>query len=227
MQLSSFIAFCIASGTAVSAQMNGYGYYPLNSTTTTSTATMTMTSGTSAPSCPPGSTTERDTFPCDGQCRNLREDPMHCGRCGNACEEGAQCMNGVCTAPSCSSGACPNPFCEGDECAVDFEFCGNDVTRICVFDAAGFGFFHESTACEELRTCDAEAADCRLGEICAINTCCDRPVCVRSAECNVGSPVGGENTTEPEMARPRMFKRSANMARKLLSGRMVSTTGGI
>lgn len=52
-----------------------------------------------APDCPVSLSS------CDGDCVDLRSDPLHCGACGEACAADAQCVSGSCLeARSCPSG---------------------------------------------------------------------------------------------------------------------------
>jgi hypothetical protein len=37
----------------------------------------------------------------NGVCRDLRRDPYNCGACGNACELGQPCIEGVCATSPC------------------------------------------------------------------------------------------------------------------------------
>lgn len=43
---------------------------------------------------------------CGGVCRDVTRDPSHCGRCNNACPDGAMCSNGACVA-LCRPGSVP------------------------------------------------------------------------------------------------------------------------
>lgn len=42
---------------------------------------------------------EGETVACDGDCVDLDDDPRHCGDCGAACSDGAECVAGSCTNP--------------------------------------------------------------------------------------------------------------------------------
>lgn len=56
------------------------------------------------PPCPEGQ--ER----CEGECRSLAEDPMHCGACGVACASGERCEGGACRLVcAMGEGACLGP----------------------------------------------------------------------------------------------------------------------
>jgi len=47
-----------------------------------------------------------DGATCDGACVDTDADPLHCGACGVACDDGDACVDGSC-APSCPEGATP------------------------------------------------------------------------------------------------------------------------
>jgi Stigma-specific protein, Stig1 len=55
---------------------------------------------------------------CKGRCANLKRNEHHCGSCSNRCDEGEECVEGVC-APACVSegGSCSTtggtPCCSG------------------------------------------------------------------------------------------------------------------
>jgi hypothetical protein len=48
------------------------------------------------------------TTMCNGACANLKTDNANCGRCGNACPDGASCVQGSC---QCASGTLCNGAC--------------------------------------------------------------------------------------------------------------------
>src|SRR5215813_6548898 len=41
---------------------------------------------------------------CDTGCTDTKTDPHNCGRCGNRCVVGENCLNGNCTDPRCPQG---------------------------------------------------------------------------------------------------------------------------
>jgi|SRR5829696_351829 len=72
--------------------------------------------------CPEGKTR------CKDRCVNLDRSEHHCGECFNRCDEGEECVNGVCGGgePMCG----PNPPCpEGQECVQ--EICRPVCTPSC------------------------------------------------------------------------------------------------
>ncbi|MFT3927713.1 MAG: hypothetical protein QM778_34615 [Myxococcales bacterium] len=54
------------------------------------------------------------TETCNGQCVDRSTDEANCGRCGHQCDQGEQCVGGVCHPPCQSSGDCsaPLPYCD-------------------------------------------------------------------------------------------------------------------
>ena len=74
----------------------------------------------------------------------------------------------------------PNPECTGATCGT-FIPCNPGTTcpnPVCVTTAEGGGLCVEGTTpCGGLLDCTA-TSDCPPGSICAVQTCCDRPVCV-------------------------------------------------
>ena len=44
---------------------------------------------------------------CDGICSNLMTDVDNCGSCGNQCEAGGTCVDGVCVAPTTTTTHAP------------------------------------------------------------------------------------------------------------------------
>ncbi len=52
---------------------------------------------------------------CDGRCQDLVANPLHCGRCGRACAEGVECIDGRCGALRRRVLACGNPSRPVDE----------------------------------------------------------------------------------------------------------------
>jgi hypothetical protein len=62
---------------------------------------------------------------CGDRCVNLQRNERHCGRCGNRCAEGEQCVGGMCT-PTCAQ--------NGATCTEGTQCCSG----IC--DSSGFCF---------------------------------------------------------------------------------------
>jgi hypothetical protein len=101
---------------------------------------------------PPGSdsSVQRDTAPppvdsptgtcgagetlCSGTCTDTQTDPYNCGMCGNSCQGGSGCTNGMCAAPTCSSGetlcgsTCTNTQTDSNNCGTCNTVCANGST---------------------------------------------------------------------------------------------------
>ena len=47
---------------------------------------------------------------CGDRCVNLQRNERHCGRCFNRCDEGEECVDGVCGGgePTCTPSSCPS-----------------------------------------------------------------------------------------------------------------------
>jgi Stigma-specific protein, Stig1 len=114
----------------------------------------------------------------EGRCVNLQTNERHCGSCGNRCEEGEQCVDGVC------QGTCPGtPLTEGDcNCAVFCDApdstlfaCQSNPDCLCTETTEGTGFCSDITGpCEP--PCSS-SSDCPSGWKCQVNSCCATPVC--------------------------------------------------
>jgi hypothetical protein len=127
--------------------------------------------------CPEGRTR------CNDRCVNLQRNERHCGRCGNRCAEGEQCVDGVC------QGGCPATQICGDSCCTAGESCRGTPAPtnadICCSDdpfcvsantAAGTpvcitGPEFEGEICTR-PICNTDA-DCSSGEVCVQTFLCD------------------------------------------------------
>src|SRR5690606_40732022 len=72
----------------------------------------------------PSSNCAAGALECDGQCVDPKTNRDHCGGCGNACEEGRVCEEGLCACPQGSiecEGACVDPQTDPAHCGA----CGN------------------------------------------------------------------------------------------------------
>lgn len=91
----------------------------------------------------------------------------------------------------------PDPGCRGATCAT-FIPCGPGGA-VCASTSSSGGFgVGGNTACSGLADCPDGQSDCGRGELCVVNSCCNRPVCVpRSAGDNCLS-----GATAPAFGRP-------------------------
>lgn len=88
---------------------------------------------------------------------------------------------------SLETGECvegPDPECAGQTCST-FTVCNAGgscgTSGVCVSLAGGGGLCLDGTTpCGSLTTCDGGVGDCNIGDVCAVNSCCVRPVCVPS-----------------------------------------------
>lgn len=114
-------------------------------------------------------------------CRNLDNDALHCGQCGNACQAGQECRAGGCEcfAPlvKCGSscidlGSSPqNCGACGTVCAADRPFCSQSACS----ESCAAGLTACGTACIVLATdalnCGSCGAACGAGQACANSAC--------------------------------------------------------
>jgi hypothetical protein len=112
------------------------------------------------------------TKKCGKKCFDLQTDPLHCGSCGNRCDDGKECRDGNCSCPQ-------------DETACDSACCGSGLS--CVDDL-----------CVELCT---ENDDCLIGQACDDGACtCPEAACAAAIdptddqfeECFCAETVEGE-----------------------------------
>ncbi|RMY43880.1 hypothetical protein D0865_10942 [Hortaea werneckii] len=95
-------------------------------------------------------------------------------RLPGACEapktwNGTACVEGAAAPPGANAG------CKGAKCGT-FKSCSSDLDCICVTSAEGPGYcVPGSTRCSN-PSCQ-KSADCGTGMVCAVDTCCGRPVC--------------------------------------------------
>jgi hypothetical protein len=85
-----------------------------------------------------------------------------------------------------------NPACAGVTCETFDQFpCSTNVDCICVTLSNGAGFcVPGSTSCDIVGPC-GPGNTCPEGSVCAVNTCCDTPVCAPiglGALCATGTP---------------------------------------
>ena len=114
---------------------------------------------------------------CGGDCVELREDPMHCGGCGIACDAGEVCSEGACV-PACPAGMAP---CDGQCVHLDRDWdhcgaCGNPCPagEMCASGECVAACPQGMEACE--RSCvdlRADRENCgACGEACAPGMLC-------------------------------------------------------
>lgn len=106
---------------------------------------------------------------CDGSCRDTKTDLQHCGRCGNACTSGRECVNGVCASPPCDS-----------DCGFD-RLCGSGsaATRcICATTVEGSGVCFDKNAysCGDVGLVRCQSSmfgrdGCPIGSVCVQDVC--------------------------------------------------------
>ncbi len=149
---------------------------------------------------------------CGERCVNLQRNERHCGRCSNRCDEGEQCVDGVCQGgepictPSCPSG------CECGERADGTGTVCTDCTTgcalvtsceqcspgtICVVEVPGnppTGFLCGNPC----QGCLPTGSDCSVGTqccggVCFANACCSDlgAGCFSDDDCCTGFCSGG------------------------------------
>lgn len=93
----------------------------------------------------------------------------------------------------------PNPECQGATCET-FVPCAANQSCVCVRSSNGGGYCVDgSTSCSVIGNCGpAPGYSCPAGSFCAVDTCCQVPVCVpfsASAVCQTGPAA---NTRAPK-----------------------------
>jgi hypothetical protein len=77
-------------------------------------------------------------------------------------------------SPAFAQYGTPAPECRGATCATFVPCSGSNPDCVCVSTDQGLGFcVPGSTACAPLLDCP-----CPPGSVCAVDTCCGRPVCI-------------------------------------------------
>jgi Stigma-specific protein, Stig1 len=125
--------------------------------------------------CPTGRTR------CNDRCVNLQRNERHCGRCGNRCAEGQECVNGVCGQACLSTGG---------SCTTDSECCSGNCTggvcqecpRTCSPRNCGTGTLNQNT-------CTCECSPQGVGQ-CAQNLLPEAQGCCPTATGFSCVPVG-------------------------------------
>jgi hypothetical protein len=127
---------------------------------------------------------------CNDRCVNLKRNENHCGECFNRCEEGEECVNGVCQG-SCPPGetVCDGECCpEGQECVEGMcidTTCPPD--RILTEGDCNCGFICGADlppfACQDNDSCTCFKTTEGTG-FCGTGTICEQVVpCSSSDEC--------------------------------------------
>ena len=122
------------------------------------------------------------------------------------CLRDEQCPRGqICIANECEDD--PTPACAGQTCATFTGCNGRPVPECgCTSVAEGGGFCTTNQGCGGLPDCPGGSGDCPPGQLCLVNTCCGRPVCVDStrlcpppgvAARRSLAPVGGQSLFSP------------------------------
>jgi hypothetical protein len=110
-------------------------------------------------------------------------------------EEVCDKVDNNCNGQVDEGGVCkgPDPQCSGQTC-FNFTGCNQggscSSSGVCGSTAEGGGLCVDgNTACEGLRACNNGSSDCDPGDICIVNSCCTRPVCVPQARFCSMSPA--------------------------------------
>jgi hypothetical protein len=104
---------------------------------------------------------------CKYRCVNLQTNERHCGRCGNRCAEGQECVDSV-----CQGGGCPPGRVElsNGTCAISCGTPGSPECGSCAgncaesFEVRGTGYCY-TTGSSDI-PCSADSA-CPIGEFCS------------------------------------------------------------
>ncbi len=115
---------------------------------------------------------------CGGVCAELGSDNKNCGVCGNACDPGAACANGVCSFScppgqvSCG-GKCTDPRVDPGHCGASGDCAGANAGAVC-----GPGTLCSAGACAV--TCQRGLLDCK-GR--CVDPRSDRAFCGADSDC--------------------------------------------
>lgn len=143
------------------------------------------------------------TVLCSEQCVDLHLDVANCGSCGNACQGGQICDNGMCACPNGTiecNGVCVNPASDAQNCGTCTTVCGGNeecAQGVCTPRCAS-GKLWCNDACEDSNEmhCASCMDSCSNGE-----TCVDRH-CVNPCKGPLGfpgpplTPINDENHDE-------------------------------
>jgi hypothetical protein len=115
---------------------------------------------------------------CNDRCVNLERNENHCGECFNRCDEGQECVEGVCGG---------EPMCvpTGSTCNADSECCSGICNGTCACKGSGSTCSADSECCSgncSSGTCSA----CPTGKVELSNGTCVTPC---GADCDPG-PCG-------------------------------------
>lgn len=120
---------------------------------------------------------------CGSKCVDLKDNPQHCGACGNACATSETCVSGTCQPATCPagqtncSGHCVNLQNSPQNCGACGHQCG--TSEVCSDGACGSACSSGETdcsgACVDLQTdfnnCGACGHACGPGQVCNGGTC--------------------------------------------------------
>ncbi|EPS38291.1 hypothetical protein H072_7953 [Dactylellina haptotyla CBS 200.50] len=127
---------------------------------------------------------------CHGSCKNIfGSDTSNCGGCGVGCEEGATCINGVCTAPACFG-------IEPWDCTATRRDCRGNMVNSTRPDLQPSCFCLEGWNGTSYCTAFANLPICAQGVICIEDSDCgDKEICAKIPCCSEGNicvaPHGG------------------------------------
>ncbi|MFW5967155.1 MAG: MXAN_6577-like cysteine-rich protein, partial [Persicimonas sp.] len=124
---------------------------------------------------------------CDGQCRDLDNDPEHCGACGETCDEGQVCAAGECTS-SCGDqlsecdGACRDLENDPRNCGACGEACDDD--QVCRAGECASSCSDGQEQCDgQCRDLDSDSNHCgSCGNACAPGTGCVHGQCTEAED---------------------------------------------
>ncbi len=151
---------------------------------------------------------------CGKKCRDLQTDPLHCGSCGNRCDDDMVCRDGDCLCPEgetecgetcCPSGQnCVDGQCEADLCPPQLvcplgQAC---VDGDCTCPIAACAAAIDPTN-DEFEDCFC-AATVEGEQRCFANIACssDPPACTTSSECGTGSACQASSCSSQDLCIP-------------------------
>jgi hypothetical protein len=117
---------------------------------------------------------------CGDRCVNRETNENHCGSCGNRCDDGEECVGGVCGCPG-------TPLTEGEcNCASicpggipTLVTCQDNPNCFCAETTEGTGFCASVTVeCDRPSCSSSSDPSCPSGWKCIVDSCCGTtPIC--------------------------------------------------
>ncbi|KAM0709121.1 hypothetical protein Q7P35_003157 [Cladosporium inversicolor] len=169
---TSFVTEAMLITTTTTLTETAFTTVPEATLTESPSSTTTATATATASVCPCSGSTSSLCGTTPDTCKNLQTDLNNCGSCGNTCADGDYCSAGVCKTPTVPNvQKCVESRCE------NYITCSAGGSCLCIATAEGTGACVSGSSQCTMQTC-AATSDCKANEVCAINTCCGKAICV-------------------------------------------------